>query len=255
MKKLLLIAAISLSLVSCAELMQIANTMGTSGLNTGNTVTEAENIMGLKSSLNFGIDHAVNLLGVENGFMNDAILKLVLPEEAQTIVKNIKLIPGGQALVDKAVLSLNRSAEDAVKEATPIFKSAISKMTFSDAMGILFGGNNAATDYLKKTTYNDLQAAFAPKVKASLAKPLVANVSTTQSWNSLTSAYNTVASSPVGAIANLKAVNVNLENYVTQKALDALFIKVAEEEKNIRTNPVARVTSLLQRVFGQLDKK
>jgi len=100
-----------------------------------------------------------------------------------------------------------------------------------------------------------LQAAFAPKVRVSLGKPLVGDVSTTKSWNALTSAYNQVAATPVGVVANLKPVNVNLEEYVTGKALDALFIKVAAEEKAIRENPVARITSLLKRVFGQLDKK
>ena len=175
--------------------------------------------------------------------------------EAQPIVDNIKLIPGGQELVNKAVLSLNRSAEDAVKEATPIFKKAILSMTISDATNILFGADNAATEYLRKTTYSDLSVAFSPKVKESLGKPLVANVSTTESWKSLTSAYNQVANTPVGLIAGLKPVNVNLEQYVTEKALDALFVKVAEEEKAIRTDPVARINDILKRVFGQLDKK
>ena len=98
-------------------------------------------------------------------------------------------------------------------------------------------------------------AAFAPKVRNSLGKPLVANMSTTQSWNSLTSAFNQLANSPVGVYGGIKPVNVNLEEYVTQKALDALFLKVGEEEKKIRENPVARITSILKRVFGQLDKK
>ena len=182
-------------------------------------------------------------------------MKLLLPKEAQSIVDNIRLVPGGQALVDKAVLSLNRSAEDAVKEATPIFKNAILNMSLTDGVGILFGGNNAATEFLRKNTYSQLQAAFAPKVRASLSKPLVANVSTSETWNTLSSGFNSVAKSPVGAVAGLKQVNVSLENYVTEKALDALFLKVAEEEKNIRTNPTARVSDLLKRVFGQLDKK
>jgi len=253
MKKIVLAVIVALSFTSCAELLQVANTLGTSS--SALPVTEAENELGLKSSLNVGIDNAVNLLGVENGFYNDAILRLVLPEEAQPIIKNIKLIPGGQELVNKAVLSLNRSAEDAVKEATPIFKKAIKSMTIKDVAGILFGGNYAATNYLKEKTYTDLEAAFAPKVKISLEKPLVGNVSTTKSWNSLTSAYNQVANNPFGAVAGLKPVNVNLEQYVTQKALDALFIKVAAEEKSIRTDPIARVSAILKRVFGQLDKK
>jgi len=254
MKKTILFAIICLSFTSCSQLMQVASQLGTTA-GSALPVTNAENISGLKSSLNIGIEQAVSNLGVQDGFYKDAALKLLLPKEAQSIVDNIRLVPGGQALVDKAVLSLNRSAEDAVKEATPIFKNAILNMSLTDGVGILFGGNNAATEFLRKNTYSQLQAAFAPKVRASLSKPLVANVSTSETWNTLSSGFNSIAKSPVGAVAGLKQVNVSLENYVTEKALDALFLKVAEEEKNIRTNPTARVSSLLKRVFGQLDKK
>ena len=253
MKKLILItlASLALSLSSCNELLQIANTMG----NPDIPVSEAENAAGLKSSLDVGIENAVNILGIENGFMNDVLVKILLPAEAKPIIDNIRLIPGGEELVNRAILSLNRTAEDAVKEATPIFKHAITSITFKDAAGILFGGDYAATSYLKEKTSADLLAAFAQKVKNSLGKPLVANLSTTQSWNALTSAFNKVAASPVGIYGGMKPVNVNLEEYVTQKALDALFLKVGEEEKKIRENPVARITAILKRVFGQLDKK
>ena len=254
MRKSILFAAIVLVFTSCSELLTIAKQYDVQ--NTLNIpVTNAENISGLKSSLDVGIEKAVGILGVENGFLGDAALKILLPKEAQPIIDNIKLIPGGQDLVNKAVLSLNRSAEDAVKEATPIFKNAIKSMTISDAMSILFGEQNAATEYLRKTTYSDLKAAFAPKVKASLGKPLVANVSTLQTWNSLSSGYNSVAISTVGKVAGLKSVTVNLEEYATEKALNALFLKITEEEKSIRTNPLARVNDILKRVFGQLDKK
>jgi hypothetical protein len=252
MKQLIAIILIGLTFTSCAELLQVASQYSTANTSV---VTNAENISGLKSSLNIGIEKAVDNLGIENGFFNNAALKLLLPKEAQPIIDNAKLIPGGQALVDKAVLSLNRSAEDAVKEATPIFKTAITSMSITDAVGILFGKDNAATEYLRQNTYSQLKAAFAPKVKASLGKALVANVSTNDTWNLLSSGYNSLASSTVGSIAGMKPVNVNLENYVTEKALDALFIKVAAEEKAIRTNPVARVSDLLKKVFGQLDKK
>ena len=253
MKKLILItlASLALSLSSCNELLQIANTMGNQDI----PVSEAENAAGLKSSLDVGIENAVNILGIENGFMNDVLVKILLPAEAKPIIDNIRLIPGGEELVNRAILSLNRTAEDAVKEATPIFKHAITSITFKDAAGILFGGDYAATSYLKEKTSADLLAAFAPKVKNSLGKPLVANLSTTQSWNALTSAFNKVAASPVGIYGGLKPVNVTPEEYVTQKALDALFLKVGEEEKKIRENPVARITAILKRVFGQLDKK
>ena len=192
---------------------------------------------------------------VENGFFNDATFKLLLPPEAKPVIDNIKLIPGGQELVDKAVLSLNRSAEDAVLQATPIFMTAIKNMTFSDVMNVLFGADNAATEYLKSHTYTDLKMAFAPKVNESLEKPLVANISTIETWNLLSNGYNSIASSPIGLIAGLKSFNTNIADYVTEKALNALFIKIAEEEKAIRTNPVERVSTLLQRVYGQLDKK
>lgn len=253
MRKVLLIVGIALTSTACNELLQVANTAN-AALNTSTGVTNAENIAGLKSALNVGIEGAVKNLGATNGFFNDAALKILLPTEAQSIVNNIKLIPGGQKLVDDAILSLNRAAEDAVKEATPIFKNAITSMTITDATNILFGSNNAATSYLKNKTYTQLKTAFAPKVKTSLDKPLVANVSTNQSWKSLTSAYNSVAGTAVGAAAGMKSVNVNLEEYVTEKALDALFVKVAAEEKEIRTDPVARVNAILQKVFGQLDK-
>lgn len=257
MKKVFFISLLAIMLTSCAELLSILGTAATTATTTTAPVgiTQEENVSGLKSALNVGIESAVKSLGVKDGFFGDALLKIILPKEAQPIVNNIKLIPGGSELVDKAVVSMNRAAEDAVIEAAPIFKSAILSMSFSDVMGVLFGGENAATDYLKKTTYMQLQNAFAPKIKTSLDKPLVFNTSTTKTWNALTSSYNQVANNPIGNIAGLKPVNVDLEKYVTGKALDALFVKVAEQEKAIRTNPAQRVTSLLQRVFGQLDKK
>ncbi|MDO9154355.1 MAG: DUF4197 domain-containing protein [Paludibacter sp.] len=250
MKKILIALITCVSFTSCAELLQIVSQTPTTI-----PVTNAENILGLKSSLDVGIEKAVGFLGIENGFFNDAVLKLLLPPEAKPIIDNLKLIPGGQELVNKAVLSLNRSAEDAVKEATPIFKNAIRNMTINDAVGILFGGENAATQYLRTNTFNDLKSAFAPKVKESLGKPLLANFSTNETWDLLSNGYNSIASTPIGLIAGLKTVNVNLEQYVTEKALDALFLKVAQEEKAIRTDPIARVSTLLKRVFGQLDKK
>lgn len=255
MKKVFVISLIAIILTSCAELLSTLGSAATTATTSTTAVTQQENVSGLKAALNIGIESAVKGLGVKDGFLGNALLKIILPKEAQPIVDNIKLIPGGSELVDKAVVSMNRAAEDAVVEATPIFKNAILNMSFSDVMGVLFGGNNAATEYLKKTTYTQLQSAFAPKIKTSLDKPLVFNTSTTKTWNTLTSTYNTVANNPIGSIAGLKPVNVNLEQYVTGKALDALFVKVAEQEKAIRTNPVERVSTLLQRVFGQLDKK
>lgn len=248
------IVCLSLSLNSCNELLQVATQVG-SVMGSTSGISNTENAAGLKSALDVGIDAAVKNLSKENGFFGNAALKLLLPPEAAPIIDNLSLIPGGKDLVDKAVLSLNRAAEDAVKEAAPIFKSAITSMTIADATGILFGGDNAATSYLHKATYNSLKSAFAPKVNNSLDKALIGNISTAQSWNSLMTAYNGVANSVIGQVAGLSAVNVNLSEYVTEKALDALFTKVADEEKAIRTDPGARINSLLQKVFGQLDSK
>ncbi|MDR1652073.1 MAG: DUF4197 domain-containing protein [Prevotellaceae bacterium] len=254
MKKYIFTFSFVFIFFSCTELLQVASTVGT-GLLTGGTASNDENVAGLKNALSLGIEGAVANLGKSNGFLGDAALKILLPAEAQSIVENIKIIPGGQDLVNKAVQSLNAAASDAVKSATPIFKSAITSMSIADGAKILFGGNSAATDYLKSKTYTQLAATFAPKVSESLGKKLIGNTSTSQAWNSLTSAYNQIAGTPVGAIAGMKSVNVNLEQYVTQKALDALFVKIANEENAIRTNPQARVNTLLQKVFGQLDTK
>ena len=256
MKKLILLASLGLSISVCGQFKQIVSKLPTSLSGTSTkSVSNTENVAGLKNSLIVGIEKAVANLGAENGFYKNEALKLLLPPEAQPIMKNIKMVPGGQGLVDKTVLAMNRTAEDAVKEATPIFKTAITNMSVTDAVGILFGNNNAATEYLRKTTYSQLKAAFAPKVKTSLDKPLVANASTTETWNTLSSGYNKVAKTTAGSIYGMKTVNVDMENYVTEKALDALFIKVADEEKAIRSNPSARVNDLLKKVFGQLDKK
>jgi hypothetical protein len=254
MNKIFFNALILFTLTTQAQINQLKSISGLTK-NESLPVSNAEITDGLKSSLNVGIQKAVEKLSMVNGFYNDPTLKLQLPPEAKAITSNIRLIPGGQDLVNKTVLSLNRTAEDAVKEATPIFRNAILNMSIQDAMSILFGKENAATEYLRRNTYSGLKVAFAPKVKSSLNKPLVANVSTNQTWSLLCSSYNGVANSTVGKFSRMKPVNINLENYVTEKALDALFIKVAAVEKEIRTNPAARINELLKRVFGQLDSK
>lgn len=255
MRKYLLSLVIVAISTSCAELLQLAGSLPTTTL-PGITVpvSTSENIAGLKNSLELGISGAVNVLNTENGFYGNELFKLMLPPEAKPIVDNIRLIPGGQELVEKAILSINRSAEDAVKEAGPIFKNAIRSMTITDAAKILFGAENAATEYLRASTYSQLREAFAPKIGESLAKPLVAGVSTSETWNVLHNGFNKVAGSTAGMLLGLKKVDISLQDYVTERALDALFLKVAEEEKAIRTDPKARVNALLKRVFGQLDK-
>jgi len=211
---------------------------------------------GLKEALVTGVTNAVLSLNKENGYFGNSLLKILLPKEADPLVNNIKLIPGGQSLLDDVVLRLNRAAEDAAGEAKPIFVNAITGMSITDATSILFGSDKTgATNYLKKSTSSQLTAAYQPKVEASLNKNLVGTMSTTDAWAKLTKAYNKVANSLVGSAYNLAPVNTNLSGYVTEQALNGLFTTVGNEEMKIRENPAARVTSVLQSVFGLLDKK
>ncbi len=228
---------------------QISQVIGKEGV-----LSEEETVAGLKNALNTGVENAVKKLGVENGYFNEASVKIFLPNDAKRInEKNIKLIPGGKELVEKTILSMNRSAEDAVKLATPIFANAIAKMSFEDAKKILMGNDKAATEYFRKATYSELKAAFMPKVKESLDKPLVANTSTAQTWSLLTTKFNAVAKGPVGAVSGMQPVTTDLVNYTTDKTLEGLFLKLAEQEKVIRRNPAARVNDIQKKVFGQLD--
>ncbi|MEI7677531.1 MAG: DUF4197 domain-containing protein, partial [Bacteroidales bacterium] len=199
--------------------------------------------------------NTVTTLNKQNGYFSNQALKILLPDDAKMIADNIRYIPGGDKMLSEVVLRLNRAAEDAAVEAKPIFVNAIRNMSITDATGILFGGKNAATNYLKQATFTQLTAAFTPKIEASLDKKLIGNISTTQSWNTLTTAYNKVANSIIGQTASLKPVNSNLSAYVTQHALNGMFVSLGNEEKLIRENPTARINPLLKKVFGQLDKK
>lgn len=251
MKKLIYIFLLGITFASCAELQPLLEQYAST---QEKPLSSSEVSYGLKEALKIGSDNASNILSIKDGFYKDELVKILLPPEAQAITKNLSLIPGGKDLVDKVEVRLNRAAEDAVKEASPIFASAISEMTIADAFGILKGGDSAATNYLKGKTSSKLKELFLPKVSSSLDKKLIANISTNESWGLLTGNYNKVADSFAGKIANLQPVNTKLDEYVTDKALDALFIKLAGEEKLIRKDPLKRVTSILKKVFGELDK-
>ncbi|MCK3683152.1 DUF4197 domain-containing protein [Maribellus sp. YY47] len=246
-KKLLPLLLILLT--SCAELTQLAQQT----LDANAPLTQNEIVAGLKEALVTGTNKSAQLLGKTDGYYKDELVKIMLPPEANVIVDNLNKIPGGDKLVEDVLLTINRAAEDAAKEAAPIFVNSIKSMTISDAVGILKGQDNAATQYLHKTTYDQLFALYQPKIKSSVEKELVGGLSTKESWDSLTRKWNTLANSVAGKIAGLKPVNTELEDYLTTKALDGLFLKIAGEEKLIREDPAARVTSLLKRVFGSVD--
>lgn len=233
----------------CAELMNILQTTGTAAL------TEADVIGGLKEALITGARNSATRLAVENGYYGDALIKILLPDEAKMIVDNISKIPGGDKLIEDVVLRINRAAEDAAKEVAPIFVSSVTSMSISDAFNILNGADNAATIYLRNKTYDQLYQLYRPKIQASTEKKIIGNISTKESWNTLTSKWNTVANSIAGKIAGLKPVNTELDDFLTSKALSGMFLKVEGEELKIRKEVSARVTPLLQKVFGSLDNK
>jgi hypothetical protein len=247
--KYLTIAAAVILLSACAELLTMVQTTGSAPL------TEEEVINGLKEALITGAKNSSRILSAENGYYGDPAVKILLPDEAKVIVDNISKIPGGDKLVDDVILRINRAAEDAAKEAASVFINSIRQMTVQDAFNILRGSDNAATSYLRNTTYSELYALYKPKIQASTDKDLAGNVSTTDSWNALTGKWNSLANSVAGRISNLKPVNTDLNDYLTNKALNGIFLKVGTEELKIRKDVSARISPVLQRVFGSLDSK
>ena len=235
-------------ITGCAQLAQIAGQT----LSAGKPLSQNETIAGLKEALIVGTNNSASILGKTDGYYKDELVKILLPPEADAIVRNISKIPGGKQLVDDVLLSINRAAEDAVSEAKPIFVNSIKSMSISDAIGILKGEDNAATQYLRNSTYNQLVDLYRPKIKTSIDKKLVGNVSAGQTWETLTGKWNEAAKSTVGQIAGFKPVNIQIDEYLTQKALDGLFLKIADEERKIRKDPAARVNDILKRVFGTL---
>ena len=220
-----------------------STTTGTSTNNSG-TITQTEAVTGIKQALSNGLNNSINTLSVQNGFLGDAVVKILMPPEAQQIEKTLRSVGMG-ALCDNFITSLNRAAENAVKEAAPVFVNALSQMTVTDAFNILVGTQqDAATNFFKRTTSSALTAKFSPIVESALGKN---NVSAY--WTQLTSAYNALP------LSNNK-VQTDLNAYVTQKAIDGLFVKVAVEELKIRQNiGNSRSTGVLDKVFGWVDKQ
>ncbi|MEZ5197786.1 MAG: DUF4197 domain-containing protein [Bacteroidales bacterium] len=247
-KKIIVILSILLIFSSCDDTDDILDIINEIPL------TEAEVTEGLKAALMVGTDTAVTTVSQVNGYFMDELIKIHLPPEANIIVENadnpILSAIGVDAFIEDMVLKLNRAAEDAAKEATPIFIDAITEMTIEDAFGILNGSDTSATHYLREKTFVALQLAFQPKIATSLEKPIVAGISAAETWSDFTTLYNDIANSVVGQFAGLTPVNTELDAYVTTKGLHGLFVKVADEEQAIRNDPLARVTDILERVFG-----
>lgn len=234
MKKLLLLLLIPI-FSGCAELQDIAGQMP----NGGYGVSNAEIGLGLRQALDFGIDKQVTKLTKEDGFFRNELVRIGLPPELQKVDKTLRDL-GLSSLADEGLKVLNRAAEDAVKEATPIFVTAVKEITFTDARNILLGNDVAATTYLTQKTTTPLYGKFNPVIQNSLDK-----VGATEVWTNIINRYNTL---PLTS-----KVNPDLADYVTNEALKGVFTMIAIEEKEIRNNLAARTTGLLQRVFSLQD--
>jgi hypothetical protein len=204
---------------------------------TGSGLTQDEAGQGIKEALSQGVAKAILNLNKTDGFFGNAIYKVLLPPDAKKIESTLRNMGMG-AQVDKAILAINRGAEDAVGTASPIFVNAIKQMTLTDALNILKGPNNAATEYFKEKTKQQLIAAFMPSIKSSLDK-----TDATKYYGDIVNTYNKLPTT-------FKKANPDLPGYVTGRAVDALFDQVSKEEANIRSNPAARATDLLKKVFG-----
>ena len=237
MKRTLFFLLLILIASGCNELQQVVNQLpqGTTG------VGNAEIAQGLREALDQGIDKQVQKLSLKDGFFKNDLVKILLPDELKKVDKTLRDVGLGN-LADEGLRVLNRAAEDAVGEATPIFVDAVKGITFGDAKQILLGADNAATQYLEQSTSTELYNKFRPKIDNSFKK-----VGADKIWNSLITKYNNLP------LTN--NVNPNLTEYVTQEALEGVYTMIAVEEKEIRTKLSSRTTDLLRKVFSLQDRQ
>lgn len=244
MKKLMIFPALILLSFSISAQKDSSNKLGglfkkagslLSKQSSSGDLSSSEIVSGLKEALSLGAEKSGDRLSAIDGFFKDAAVKILLPKEVQNVESKMRMLGMGK-LVDNAILSMNRAAEDASKSAAPIFLSAIRQMTVTDALNILRGADTAATGYLRKTTTTELTDSFKPVIEASLKK-----VDATKYWKDVFTTYNRFSSKPV---------DTDINSYVTSKALDGIFHYVAQEEINIRKNPTERITETLKKVFG-----
>ncbi len=233
MKKLLLFS-LAFTLLGCSELQQVVNQLPQSG-----PVGNVEIAQGLRQALDLGIEKQVSKLSAENGFFSNELVKILLPEELRKVDKTLRNIGLGK-LADEGLKVLNKAAEDAVGEATPIFVDAVKNITFNDAKNILLGDDTAATNYLQSGTETQLYSKFNPVIKNSFEK-----VGADKIWGNLITKYNNLPFT--------KSVNPDLTDYVTQEALKGVYTMISVEEKEIRAKASSRTTDILKRVFALQD--
>ena len=236
MKKIILSIAL-FSLAGCAEMQQVLEQLPQQ---TG-ILSQTEMGNGLKEALNNGITKQVSKLTTTDGFFRNEVVKILLPEEIQKVDTKLRQL-GMSKLADEGLKVLNRAAEDAVKEATPIFVDAVKQMTFTDAKNILLGNESSATTYLQTSTSTALYGKFNPVIKNSFAK-----VGADKIWTQIITKYN--------SIPLVKKINPDLTDYTTNKAMEGVFKMITVEEKNIRSGLDSKTSTFLKKVFALQDKK
>ena len=238
--RITLLSLIIFSFSGCQSSAQLTQILEKAGQVTGNPTT-SEITSGLKEALEKGTGISADRLSLENGYLGNLDVKILFPEEAKKVEQSLRKLGLGN-LCDQVITSLNRAAEDAAQEAKPIFTDAIKQMSFQDVQQILLGENNAASTYFQRTTTQSLSEKFTPVIDQSLKK-----VNATKYWGDVMSRYN--------QIPLVKPVNTNLTAYVTEKAIQGLFVEIAKEELKIRQQVGARTSPLLQKVFGFAERE
>lgn len=242
MRKIVLIIAVLMPFLGHSQIKGLLNKIGNSLETVTGESSDRLDISGaLKEALNKGVEKEVSKLTLENGFYKNEAVKILMPAELQKVDKTLRNV-GLSSLSDEGIKLLNRAAEEAVKEATPIFITAIKQMSIADAKSILMGKNDSATNYLESKTTQSLYSKFNPVVQKNLGK-----VGADVVWNSLVSKYN--------SLPLTTDVNPDITDYVTKKALEGVFKMIAVEELSIRTDIGARTSPLLQKVFAMQDSK
>jgi hypothetical protein len=230
-KYIFLLLVASLSFGSCDTIKNLP------GAGTYTGITESEAAEGIRQALDQGVGRGISLLHARDGFFGNAAYKILMPPEAQRIESTLRDLGMG-SMVDRAILQINRGAEEAVAQARPIFVDALRQMTITDAIGIVRGGSSSATQYFRDKTTAALVTAFTPIIRTTLDQ-----LNATKYYDEVVNIYN-------GFPTTRQKLNPDLVSYVTGRAVNALFDQIAQEEANIRTNAAARTTDVLKKVFG-----
>ncbi len=227
----------------------------------GLSFSNDEAVQALKAALGKGAETASSQLHIEDAYYKNPLYFIDMPPEAEKIVNTISKLPQGKKAIDDVVLRLNRTAESCAAEIVPIFTDSITSMSVSDGINIVKGEDNAATQYLQGKTYSQLVELYKPKVAQALDQKLIGNMSANEAWSKVVTTYNKAGSSAnklSGKLgkntAAVETVDTDLSQYATEKALDAIFLKIADEEKKIRDNPVGYGSDIITKVFGSIKK-